>query len=217
MVQPFRFSTSLKLTEITGVRARDLEELLDGIRKVDGSVIFNHTHHFLLKHQYWLPQPPSDFAFWVGEALQERKLEEELNSIDTIETRTIRQLRERIVKAIEDHMALSKRSAKAPPGMEFNFLRAHSFIIPTRYQATGLREFYDTLQKVSLSCVYHHMFEARLRLERETNDFSYWLRTEVGEESPANEISRLDPYVFSMVQLRERILDLVKHRLEGAR
>jgi hypothetical protein len=48
---PFYFATRLTLRELTGLKARNLRELLKYIRTVPGSVIYNHTHKFLQQHK----------------------------------------------------------------------------------------------------------------------------------------------------------------------
>ncbi|GAI49232.1 unnamed protein product, partial [marine sediment metagenome] len=45
--QPFRFYSRLHLKELTGLKASNLTELLDILKKVPGAVIYYHTHHFL--------------------------------------------------------------------------------------------------------------------------------------------------------------------------
>lgn len=213
MGDAFQFCASAKLVEITGRRARDLEELLAGVRELDGSVIFHHTHHFLFQHQYWLPEPASDFAWWVTEVLREHALGEELASISTIEFRSIHELRARIVAALEGHLARESRRAHAPRGLEFNFLRASTFVFPTRHRASTLAEFAACLERASLSSIYHHVFEARLRLERPTNDFARWFRESLGDARLAEEVERLDPYVYTLEDLRAQILRAVRRRL----
>lgn len=210
----FIFCSSLKLTESVGRKAKDLEEFLEGIREVDGSVIFNHTHHFLLQHQYWVPEPPSDFAYWVTEVLQERTLGERLASISTIEFKSIRELREQIIHVIESHIRQTKYSRSAPDGMEFQFIRANSIVFQTGHIVKSLQEFYEAIQKVSLNSIYHHVFEARLRLEKSTNDFSEWIANSIGEKKLAFEIEQLDPYFYTIRDLRDSIAKLVKQRLE---
>jgi hypothetical protein len=54
------------------------------------------------------------------------------------------------------------------------------------------------------------MFEAKLRLEKGDNDFSIWLRS-AGKEEEAEQISRLDPYTFTLEGLRERLLKIVNN------
>src|SRR5262249_61438996 len=78
---PFRFWTRLTLTRLTGRRAADLAELTEHLRTVPASVIFHHTHHFLVHHQHLSPEPPNDLAFWVTNVLQEDPLGERLAAI----------------------------------------------------------------------------------------------------------------------------------------
>ena len=91
--EPFRFYTRLHLSELTGLRADTLEELLDLIKKVPDPSIYHHTHRFLQQHQYLSPEPPNDFAYWVMSVLGENELGERLASIDTIQYSTIHSLR----------------------------------------------------------------------------------------------------------------------------
>lgn len=90
--RPFRFWTRL-----TGRHAADLAELVEHLRTVPGSVIFHHTHHFLVQHQHLSPEPPNDFAFWVTNVLQEEALGERLAAIRTVQFPSPRELRERII------------------------------------------------------------------------------------------------------------------------
>src|SRR5215831_8726223 len=91
----FRFYTRLTLTRLTGLRASDLAELMEHLRHVPPSVVFHHTHHFLVQHQHLSPEPPNDFAFWVTNVLQEDQLGERLAAIDTIQFAGLKQLRDR--------------------------------------------------------------------------------------------------------------------------
>jgi len=212
--EPFHFNTRLHLRELTGLKARNLEELLTHIKTVPGSVIYHHTHHFLQQHQYLSPEPPNDFAYWVSEALNEVKLGEKLASINTCEFSTIRALRDKIASAIEGHLEKSKGKLKeASEGQEFYFVKSVSFILPTPYQASNLEEFASVLKKITIDAIYFHMFEARLRLEKGTNDFSVWLETGLQEAELAKKITRLDPYTYTMERLRTKLIQLVENRV----
>ena len=213
----FRFSTSAKLVEIVGRRATTLAELLAGIRELDGSVIFHHTHHFALRRLHLVPQPPNEFAWWVDDAMRERELAERLLAVDMNEFESIRALRERLVGILEERLQAGPPPNPAPEGMAFHFLRTRSFVLPTPHVAGDLRGFRDALERVSLNSVYHHMFEVKLRLGRGANDFSYWMDTSLGERDLAASIARLDPYAFTLAALREAILDRVCERLGESR
>lgn len=211
----FRFYTSAKLVEITGRRAATLEELLAGIRELDGSVIFHHTHHFVLRHQYLTPEPPNDFAQWVEEALQEHDLAERLQNVNTVEFASIRALRERLTAVIEEHLKKQTPPRRAPEAMGFHFMRVRSIVFPTPHVAADLVSFRNALSRVGLNSIYHHMFEARVRLERGANDFSAWLERDLGERILADVIARLDPYTYTLESLRLMILDRIDERLKN--
>ncbi|MFH1339116.1 MAG: DUF5752 family protein [Candidatus Omnitrophota bacterium] len=213
--QPFRFFTRLHLRELTGQKAANLSELLAIIKEVTGSVIYHHTHHFLQQHQYLSPEPPNDFAYWAREVLNEDALAERLSSIDIQEYGTIRSLREKIIEVIESYIKKSKRKEVfAPEGEEFYFVKSISFVIPTDYTAYTLREFRNILKKITIDVMYFHMFEARLRLEKQTNDFSLWIETNLGDLELATEIAGLDPYSYTMEGLRTKIIKLIDQRLK---
>ncbi len=211
-VQPFRFCTSLDLTLLTNRRARDLAELLVHLHEVPGSVIYYHTHHFLVQHQYLSPEPPNDFAYWVTNVLQEDRLGEQLAAIDLIQFRTIRALRERLIAVIEGYLDERKQLRTAPEGEEFHFREAVSFVIPTTHVAHNLREFAGCMEQIGFGSLTYHFFDARLRLERGENDFSEWCAG-LGEPELAKAIARLDPYTYTMDGLRKEVVRLVRRRL----
>src|SRR3989344_2558403 len=172
--QPFRFVTHLTLTELTGRRAHDLLELLRHLKTVPLSVIYYHTHHFLERRRGLAPSPPNDFAFWISHTLKEGTLGERLAAIDTIQFTRLENLREAIVSTIETYLASAKSLRPAPEGSDFFFMNSRSILLPTSYEAATLEEFAHALKKVSVHSIYHHVFEARLRMER-GNDFAKWL------------------------------------------
>lgn len=213
--EPFHFYTRLHLKELTGLKATDLPALLSLIQTVPGSSIYYHTHHFLQQHQFLSPEPPNDFAYWVGEALGEDALGEKLAGIDTVQFYTIRSLREKLAQTIENHLKTNPRSAQrtAPDGEPFYFMKSVSFILPTPYAAATLKEFAEALRKISVHSLYFHIFEARLRLEQPTNDFALWLKGNLQEEKLAQQVEFLDPYTHTLESLRERLIALIEKRI----
>jgi hypothetical protein len=211
----FRFYTRLNLSELTGLKASNLPELLEIIETVPGACIYHHTHRFLQQHKYLSPEPPNDFAFWVAESIGDDELAERLASIDTIQYETIRDLRNKIVATITEHLSTNPSAARrfAQAGEEFHFIKSMSFVLPTPYEARNLREFEAILKKVTIDSIYFHMFEARLRLERGTNDFSLWLDTSLGETELARVIARLDPYTQTLDDLRKTLIQHVEKKV----
>ena len=189
--------------------------MLDLIKTVPGSVIYHHTHRFLQQHQYLSPEPPNDFAYWITGILGEEELGEELFSIDTIQYTTIRELRDEIVRTIENYIVQHPRSLQkfATPGEEFHFVKSVSFVFQTPYTVSDLKEFQAVLQRVTINSIYFHMFESRLRIGRGTNDFSNWLDDSLSEKKLANKIASLDPYTHTMENLRITLIKLIEKRI----
>jgi len=212
---PFRFYTRLNLSELTGLRASNLSQLLELIKVVPGSCIYHHTHRFLQQHQYLSPEPPNDFAYWVTGVLGEDELGERLASINTVQFPTIRSLREKIIATIEEYQESYPRAKLrfAREGEEFYFIKAISFVLPTNYVASDLKEFVEVLQKVTLDSIYFHIFEARLRLEKTSNDFSCWIESSFGDKALADQISRLDPYTQTLEALRRKLVKIIEKKL----
>ena len=203
------------MSELTGLRATTLGQFLALIKQVSGSCIYHHTHRFLQQHQYLSPEPPNDFAYWVTDILGEDELGERLVSIDTIQYSTIRDLREKIASTIESYLKdnpLAKLKF-ARSGEEFHFIKSVSFILPTNYIAYDLKEFAEVLNKITIDSIYFHIFEARLRLEKPTNDFAFWIENSLGDKKLANNISSFDPYTSTLEDLRNKIIQIVERKI----
>jgi len=211
-ITPFEFKSRLILTELLGRKAATLPELTDGIKAVPLSSIYHHTHRFLQQHHFLSPEPPNDFAYWVTNMLNDEIAGEKLASIDVMQFGKLSDLRRRFIELLEDHLKNAEHSVsrRCPDGEEFHFMSSHIFVVPTNKVAANVQEFRDCLKTVSVHSIYFHMFEAKLRLEKGDNDFSIWLRS-AGKEKEAEQISRLDPYTFTLEGLREKLLEIVSN------
>lgn len=213
--EPFVFCTERRLVELTGIRAKNLEELLSSLHKVSGSSIFYHTHHLYLAHHFEKPYFYNHFALWVSTALQEEALAEKLAAIDLLAFTTIRQLREAIIGKIEEYLDQNKGGPReCPAGNEFHFCKSKSFIMPTGIVAVDGPDLVDKLPLVTNVSLYFHFFEARLRLERTTNDFSHWLSNR-GENDLAMAMDGLNPYSMTLDELKEELVELGRRYYRG--
>lgn len=212
--EPFHFYTRQTLTYLTGRRASTLDELLNGIEEASEASIYHHTHHFLAQHEFLSPEPPNDFAYWITNILQDRLLGEEIASIDLRQYSSLQDIRLAIIEVLKRSSRGTPKRVKrhAPPGEEFHFMEAKSFIFPTRHLAHGLAEFKDCLERVSIHSIYFHVFEARLRAGN--SDFSLWLSTSLQEQKLAQEFLQFDPYTQTLENLRRTLIRLVEARLK---
>lgn len=205
----FYFHTKMDQTLLLGVRASNVEQLLDGVRSVPDSSIYFHTHRFLVQHQYLSPEPPNDFAYWSANVLGDELLGERLWSVDIIRFESLHELRQQFIAILESHLALSRRGMECGDGEEFHFMAARTFVLPTRYVAHSLAEFAEILGKISVQSIYFHVFDARLRLKNDENDFSRWFR-DIGKPDLADACRRLDPYSHTLDGLRQQLIGLAK-------
>lgn len=212
--QAFRFYTRLHIKELTGLKAKNLSELVTILSEVPDSVIYYHTHNFIEEYQYLIPQPANEFALWVSDVIGDEILAEKLSNIDTFEFSTIGELRERIIAVINDGLSTREDGRTAFEGREFHFIKSVSAVLPTPYIAHDLREFVEALRKVSINSLYFHIVESRLRLHRGVNDFSIWLQDSLDERELADKIAALDPYNHTIEDLRSIIILLIEERIK---
>jgi len=212
--EPFRFYTRVHLTELTGMKARSLRELVDILRTSSDAIVYFHTHHFLEQHHFLTPEPSSDFALWVTEAMGDEALGERLASVDTFSFFDLKSLRDRLVGIIDESLARTTENREAMPGREFYFMKSVVMILPTPYVAHDLRGLAECLRQLSLGSIYFHIFESRLRLGKGLNDFTVWLRDNLGENELGEEISRLDPYTYTLEGLRSQLIQMIEKRIK---
>lgn len=211
--KPFRFCTRLTLTEVTGRKAANIAELLDGIRAADDAVIYQHTHRFIKQSHHLVPEGANDFAYWVANTVQADRLGEELTSLDIVRYNSLAEIRGAFVAMLERYLAGNPGPLRTvSPGREFHFIRAIRFSLPTDCAAADYDSFMECLRTVSVSSLYLHVFEARLRPPYGVDDFSHWFKTNFNDEIVGRELSRLDPYSYTLESLRQRIVRIIESR-----
>ncbi len=211
MHEPFHFYTESHLVRLLGLKAKNTLELLEGMKKVPASSIYYHTHRFLQQHHYLSPEPPNDFAYWLTNILNLKQLGEAFASVDTVDFRNMEELRAEFIGILESYPV--KNVVDCPKGHEFHFMACQTFILPVQYIAHNLHEFADILRRISVSSLYFHIFESRMRLERDENDFQAWFRS-IGKNELAQSLSKLDPYTITLESLRGQILEMVMKHAE---
>ena len=88
-------------------------------------------------------------------------------------------------------------------------------MLPTNYLVYDLSEFLEALKKITFDSIYFHIFESRLRLEKSANDFSYWIDTSIGDKQLAERIAKLDPYTYTLEDLKKTMIKIIEKRLSG--
>lgn len=208
-ISPFLFWDCVQLIELTNRKAADLHEMLEGIKEVPPNSIFLHMHQSFLKYHFVHPEYTNDFSEWLSRKLGDKVLAEKLSELDPFEYTSIEELRERIIQILEEHACEGLSCGRVAPGDEFYFNQSVTIEMLTGLKAFNLSEFRDCLERVPLSSIYYHIFEARLRLEKEKDDFSYWIEDTLGIPELACKIRQMDPYVHSLEDIRKELINLV--------
>ncbi len=111
----FHFYTRLNQTELLGKKARNLVELLRGIKGILDSSIYHHTHRFIQQYHYMLPQPPNDFAYWITDVLNENALGKKMASVEVIKFQKIKGLRKKFIEILSDSYTLEALRKEITP------------------------------------------------------------------------------------------------------
>ena len=208
---PFRFVDYEGLVVVTGLKAANLRELADQLQRVSGEILHHHVHRSFLEHRYGSWDYPNDFATWVAVALGDRALAEKLSAFEPFRHDDIEQCRAAILETVEDHLEQLTVVPWARPGFEFHFSSGHFLELPTERVAWSVGELREGIGHASLSSLYFHFHEARLRSEPgDRDDFSRWIEDEFGPRPEADRLRRLDFHFFSLEELRHRILRILE-------
>lgn len=209
MSEPFHFYTEHNLPLLLGIKARNIQELLDNIRTVPDASIYYHTHRFLQQHHFLVPEPPNDFAYWIRNVLNLSELGEATASINIAALSSINDVRMKIINTLENYSLKDTGQINCVKGTEFQFMSCKTFCLPTDCYAKNLSEFAEQLESISINTFYYHIFETQLRLGKSKNDFADWFET-LGYHELAKKVESLDPYTATLEGLRQDILNFVK-------
>jgi len=206
----FEFKAAAPLLFIEREQARNLEELLHALKTCPDASIFQHTFRTLEEHHFIKEGFSNDFAQWAYTDLREVGLGERLTGLDVREFTSIATLRERLIHIVEEFRDATPSAKDSVSKTPFYFCSSKITILPTQRSANNLSEFIDGLKQVSIHSIHYHFIEARLRRELETNDFSIWLRRDLGMEKEAKQLNQIDIYTSTLEGVRRKILQTLQ-------
>jgi hypothetical protein len=123
------------------------------------------------------------------------------------------QVRQAMVDILEEYLWDLPFVPWARSGFEFHFCEASTVVIRSEIAAHNLQEFCQALNKVGLDSMYYHFFEARWRLERPIDDFSYWIETNFDLPELVAAIRDIDIYFYNLREIRNTLLGLIHQHL----
>lgn len=210
----FRFIGCSEIQEILGKQAEDERQLAELLEEVPLDSVYYHMHSFFLRSRFIERTYPNDFAQWVGEQVRDHLLAERLCVVDPFDFPSLEALREELISIIDDHLSGLSTVPRVTFGTPFYFNRSRILEVPTGLEVKTLREFHDAIAEVDVSALYFHVFESHLRLQRDENDFSAWIRGGLKLPDLADRIKSLNPYLGSLERLRSSLLTMCGGYLE---
>ncbi|MDH4237599.1 MAG: DUF5752 family protein [Nitrospira sp.] len=204
----FRFIGCSEIQEILGKQAEDERQLAELLEEVPLDSVYFHTHSYFLRTRFIERAYPNDFAEWAGEQVRDHVLAEQLCVVDPFDFPSLDALREELISMIDGHLAGMSTVPRVGFGTPFYFSRSRILEVPTGLEVRTLREFRDAISDVDVSAIYFHVFEAHLRLQRDENDFSAWIRGGLKLPELADRMQALNPYLGSLERLRSSLLNM---------
>ncbi len=204
----FEFRGCIEIKELLADKADNEVQLMSLIETVPVDSIYYHTHGYFLRHFYLTGQYPNDFANWVALEVRDRVLGEKLGFITPFGNKTLEDIRNELLDTIDNHLSIIKTIPSVESGESFFFMKSRIMEIPMGISANNLYGFMEAMRVVHASAIYNHIFEARLRMKRGKSDFSIWLDETLGLNELADKIERLDCYMYSLEDLRAKIINL---------
>jgi Family of unknown function (DUF5752) len=206
---PFEFFGVSYLTRIGNQSADTIAELLQGLEQCSDGSIFHHTFQTLSSHHFLTENFSNDFAQWAMADANRNDLAELLASLDIRDYVSIAALRDDLCRIVREYCDRSPEFARQGALERFYFCEGLEVTVPLGLQATTLEEFRQGIERLSHAGFNFHFISSRLRLQLQTNDFSYWLANGLGLKTLADSINRIDIYTNTLESTRAKILRLI--------
>lgn len=209
-LEPFKFYFESGLTLYTSIKCDSLSTLYQGIQKVSESSIFYHLHHSYFRRHFTTADYMNDFARWLWINIGEQSISEKVAMINPFLFDSIKDCRKQLLRCLKEYIGGSEIFPRVSRDREFYFLELRSFIHPTGYEARNLKEFKAGIERISISGLFYHLIDSRIRSGRRTNDFSQWLANDLGEQKKAEEIAQLNLFSLNFWDIRNEIIAILE-------
>jgi len=191
----------------TGRRARDLQELRDGVADAVVDCIYYHFWGGLLRPTFDDPRYHNGFAVWADHALHNKALAERLSVIDPKDHPDTNDLRTRVLQIIDSELQKGDDLVRAPEGSPFDFIRSQIVVFSTSRSLDDPSELTAALEKMTRTSVFYHFVDARRRTPAAVDDFTTWLNDidRDGYTRLTEKLAGIDPYFVTLAETRETL------------
>jgi hypothetical protein len=210
---PFTFFAASYVTQIDRQQASTLGELREALEQCSEGSIFYHTCQSLGRRRFLAEGFSNDFAEWIQSGLNRPGLAEQLAGIDIRTYEDVHDLRLDVLRIVNAFCRAHPDEVARPAVEPFHFLSSVEVLVPLGWEAWTLEEFRYRLEHLSAASFRFHFLVSRLRLRLRSNDFSAWLREELGLEGLAQLADRIDMCTETLDGGKARLLALIDREL----
>jgi hypothetical protein len=191
----------------TGRKARDLQELRDGIAEADLACIYYHFWGGLLRPTFDDPRYHNGFGIWVDNALHNQALAERLSVIDPKDYPDTSDLRTHVLQIIDSELEQRGSEAKAADDSLFDFIRSQIVVFTTSRSLDHPSELPEALTAMTRTSVFYHFIDARRRTPDAIDDFTTWLNDidRDGYAELTDQLAGIDPFFVTLAETRDEL------------
>lgn len=194
----------------TGIRAQSLIELRDKLSIVPISCIYYHFWGGRLRTSFEYREYHNDFSFWVHHVLHDEVLAERLEILDPTEYNTMEELRDDIIGIIDTRLEEVDTIAWIKGQNQFHFISSKIVVFETPHQVQEPHELVQVLPRMTSSSFFYHFIDSGRRITNRKDDISSWLESYQDKYLPlVNEIRKVDPYLISLSDLKNKLIQMV--------
>jgi hypothetical protein len=189
----------------TGRRARDLQELRDGIAESDLACIYYHFWGGLLRPTFDDPRYHNGFGIWVENALHNQALAERLSVIDPKDYPDTSDLRTHVLQIVDSELEQRGNEAEASEDSLFDFIRSQIVVFTTSRSLAHPSELPEALANMTRTSVFYHFIDARRRTPDAVDDFTTWLNDmdRDGYAELTERLAGIDPFFVTLTETRD--------------
>lgn len=205
-LEPFRLRNCALVVQSAAQKAQTLKELRDGLLRVPAASLHYHFWGQLLRPR---PDPDhyNDFAAWVARDVGDLETAERLDALNPSLFPDLEALREAILTVLEERLARGDFLSWAKSRSDFFFVKAQMLVFPTGLEAHSAGELAEQIAQCPSGTVFYHFVDALRRTPDGRDDFSFWLGGCGFSEEDLRPLTRLDPYLFTLRELRDRLAE----------
>lgn len=197
----------------TGVRAQNLEELRDSLKTIHPDSIDYHFWAKKLRPGFQESEYNNDFADWVYTRLHNNKLAERLSLINPGMFPNIDDLRSALIEVIQKSLEENKSAKNSKESEQFQFTQSQIVLFETKHEVSKPEELTDLIPRLSKGSIYYHFIASK---NGSDDIITYIEKSGDSYSELANKLSDLDPYFFTLSQLKSRATQICSNFFNGA-